>query len=101
MSTKTYEKVRQEVAQKYKTRLDEERKKARRLQEENEKLQTQNIQLETKVAEQEEWIKRLLEYTELSPEEAKNLLVQNKVAKEIDSFCEGWGKLLAHTSFFR
>lgn len=101
MSTKEYEKVRQEMAKKYKIRLEEERKKVRELQKENEERRTQNIQLETKVSEQKEWITRLLEYTELTPDEAKNLLVQSKVAKEIDDLCDGWSKLFAHTSLFR
>ena len=38
---------------------------------------------ETEIAEKEDWIRRLLEYTELSPEELKNLLEKEKATADI------------------
>ena len=38
---------------------------------------------ETEITEKEDWIRRLLEYTELSPEELKNLLEKEKATADI------------------
>ena len=38
---------------------------------------------ETEIAEKEDWIRRLLEYTEMSPEEFKKLLEKEKTTADI------------------
>ena len=71
--SKAYEAARQKAAKEYKARLEEARQEIRELREKNDRLLQENLELEAKVEQLTDWIERLLEYTELSPEEAKQL----------------------------
>lgn len=94
MSNRDYERIRTELAKKYKAKIDDLQTQNKKLREENEKLKSQNVELESKVNEQTEWIERLLEYTELTPEEVKEEVRKTRTIHEIQGVCEWMDKVL-------
>lgn len=95
--SKEYEAARQKAAKEYKGRLEEARQEIRELREKNDRLLQENLELEAKVEQLTDWIERLLEYTELSPEEAKQLRRKAKVEAELSEALGGWASVLAKT----
>ena len=95
--SKAYEAARQKAAKEYKARLEEARQEIRELREKNDRLLQENLELEAKVEQLTDWIERLLEYTELSPEEAKQLRRNVKAERELSEALGGWASVLANT----
>lgn len=98
--SKQYEAARQKAAKEYKGRLEEARKEIRELRDKNDQLLCENLELEAKVGQQQEWIERLLEFTELSPEEAKQLRRKAKVEAELSETLGGWASVFAKALTF-
>lgn len=98
--SKQYEAARQKAAKEYKGRLKEARKEIRELRDKNDRLLCENLELEAKVGQQQEWIERLLEFTELSPEEAKQLRRKAKVEAELSETLGGWASVFAKALTF-
>lgn len=101
MAAKDYERARLEAVKKYKGRLEEAEHQNRLLRQRNDRLLCENLELEAKVETQKEWIERLLEYTELDPEEAKLLIQKQRIVKGIDHTVSSFSKLLASSIFFQ
>lgn len=98
--SKQYEAARQKAAKEYKGRLEEARKEIRELRDKNDRLRYENLELEEQVGQQQEWIERLLEFTELSPEEAKQLRRKAKVEAELSETLGGWASVFAKALTF-
>lgn len=98
--SKAYEAARQKAAKEYKVRLEEARQEIRELREKNDRLLQENLELEAKVEQLTDWIERLLEYTELSPEEAKQLRRKAKVEAELSDTFGGWASVFAKALTF-
>lgn len=98
--SKTYEAARQKAAKEYKGRLEDARQEIRDLRDKNDRLLCENLELEAKVEQQAEWIERLLEFTELSPEEAKQLRRRVKVEAELSDTFGGWASVFAKAFTF-
>lgn len=83
--SKNYEQIRSEVSKKYKGKINSLENKVKTLSEENEQLKSKLEETEAKLREKDEWIERLLEYTELDQETLKEHITKsNRLSDCVD-----------------
>lgn len=83
--SKNYEQIRSEVSKKYKDKIHNLKCEVKTLSEENEQLKSKLEETEAKLREKDEWIERLLEYTELDPETLKEHITKsNRLSDCVD-----------------
>lgn len=101
--SKNYEQIRSEVSKKYKGKINSLEDKVKTLSEENEQLKSKLEETEAKLREKDEWIERLLEYTELDQETLKEHITKsNRLSDCVDGISTVMNRFKAgpYSTFF-
>lgn len=78
-----HEQIRQQVAKQYKEKIRNLEAENRRYKKLYLEEQDKRIELETQLAEKQDWIDRLLEFTELSPEQVRASVESKKALSNL------------------
>lgn len=101
--SKNYEQIRSEVSKKYKGTINSLESKVKTLSEENGQLKSKLEETEAKLREKDEWIERLLEYTELDSETVREHITKsNRVSDCVDEISTVMNRFKAgpYSTFF-